>query len=180
MKKNAIVLGFLATLIVLTGCTSFNTSDGASLVPQITTDHPGYEALLSVQNTRIQGSATINVLFGFLAWGATGYADDTRLSLVSPVSLPIPLPMPLPMPELPNPEELAKKASVYNVCIGKKADTLVGSRYTIRTVDYLIFKTVTCTVEGFPAQITGVAQKKPYITPNGNLVWSAKQPLVLQ
>jgi len=178
MKKLTLLLGCVAAVGIMTGCTSFNTSDGASLMPQVSADHPGYEAKLSVGDKRIQGEATVNVLFGIFAWGTDGYADNTKLSTASPVALP--LPVPVPVPELPTAEDFAKKASVYNVCEAKKVDTLVGSRYTIKTVDYFVFKIINCKVEGFPAKITGVTQKKPYITANGNLVWLAEQPAVVK
>jgi|GEM_PF-716412 len=175
-KKIALMSVAAAAVFCISGCVNFNTSDGASLVPQVAADHPGYEANLNVQNVSVQGEATLNVLFGIFAWGTDGYADCARLSAVTTVAPALPI----PIPELPSAENLVKKASVYNTCKAKKVDQLVGSRYTIKTVDYFVFKIMTCKVEGFPAKITGVTQKKPYITSAGTLVWLAEKPTVLK
>ena len=176
MKKFVLMSVAVATAFVVAGCISYNTSDAASLSPQVFADHPGYEANLDVQNTRVQGEATVNVLFGIFAWGTDGYADRTKMSS----SLVVPSALPIALPELPNASQFVKEAAVYNTCKAQKIDQMVAARYEIKTVDYFVFKILNCKVDGFPGKTVGVKQKKPFITQNGKLVWLADQPTVLK
>lgn len=190
MKKFVLMSVAAVTAFVVAGCVSYNTSDGATLSPIVSADHPGYEANLDVQNTRVQGEATVNVLFGIFAWGTDGYADRTNFAsaaLVLPTmpfaaaaSAAAPSLPNLPLPELPNASKFVKEAAVYNTCKAQKIDQLIASRYDIKTVDYFVFKIMTCKVDGFPAKTVGITQKKPFITQNGKLVWLAEPPTVLK
>ena len=158
-------LAIAAAAFVFSGCTSVNTSDGATAIPQPCADHPGYAATFKHQNVRVNGSAQVNVLFGIFAWGADGFADNSKLSTFS---------------FLPSPENFAKSAAVFNTCQKNKADTLVGTRYVVTTTDYFVFKTVECQVAGFPATMEGVAKKKPYVLSDGKLVWLAEKPILVK
>lgn len=153
-----------ATALFLSGCVSVNTSDGATQNPQISASHPGYEAVYTHKNTRVRGSAQINVLFNFITWGASEFADNSRLSFMS---------------FLPSLDNLTKKAAVFNACKTHKADILVGTRYTVTTVDFLVFKTVRSDVEGFPAVMTGVSEKKPYAVGN-KIYWLSEKPVAVK
>ena len=166
MKKTMLILA-AAALFALTGCVSVTTSEGATAVPQPDSCHPGYAAKFSLKDTRVQGSAQVNVLFGIFAWGANGFAENSKLSAFSFV---------------PSPLNFAKSAAVHNTCSANKADTLVGTRYVITTTDYFVFKTVKCQVAGFPATMSGVVEKKPYVTTGeaGKLYWLAEQPTVIK
>ena len=77
-------------------------------------------------------------------------------------------------------ENYAKSAAVYTACQKNEADILVGTRYTVTTTDYIVFKVVKCEVAGFPAVMSGVVQKKPYVLGNGKLVWLAEKPVVVK
>ena len=164
MKKIAI-LAIAAAAFVFTGCTSVNTSDGATGIPQPGSCHPGYAANFTHKNVRVQGQAQVNVLFGFIAWGTDGFADNSKLSTFS---------------FLPSPENFAKSAAVYNTCKTNKADTLLGTRYTVTTTDYVVFKTVKCQVAGFPATMVSVTKKNPYVIGKDKLVWLAEKPVVVK
>ena len=167
MKKFIVLAAMAVAAVVMTGCTSVNTSDGASLIPQTKSDHPGYEAQYSLQPVRAKGQATIHVLFGLFAWGADGFADNSDLSTFS---------------FLPSANNFAKSAAVYNTCQAQKADTLVGTRYTVTTTDYFVYQQVRCEVAGFPATMTGAKAKKLYVVPGNNplAIWSAEKPAVVK
>ena len=163
--KKAIFAISAAALFILTGCVSVNTSDGATGVPQPDSTHPGYAAKFTHKDTRVSGSATVNILFGIFAWGTEGFADNTKFSNFS---------------FIPSPENYAKSAAVYNTCRANQADTLIGTRYTITTTNYFVFRTVKCQVAGFPAVMDGVVEKKPYVTPKGELYWTATAPTLIK
>jgi len=151
--------------IALTACTSIVTSDGANGVPQPASDHPGYDAVFSLKNDRVEGESQINVLFGLFSWGADGYADNSQLSTFS---------------FLPSSENFAKSAAVYNTCQANKADVLVGTRYVLTITDYFVFKKINCKVAGFPATMTGATEKKPYVLPDGSMSWLSQAPTVVK
>ena len=165
MKKEFLLACAAVAAVVLTGCKSITTSDGASGVPQPESNHPGYAAKIVHKDVRVEGNAQINVLFGLFAWGAEGFADNSKLSTFS---------------FLPSSENFAKSAAVYSTCQKNKVDTLVGTRYVLTITDYFVFKTIKCKVAGFPATMTGIKEKKAYVLSNGNLVWLADAPTVVK
>lgn len=165
MKKALFFGSLCAIALCITGCTSINTSDGASPIPQINSDHPGYTATFQHKDVRVEGEAQINVLFGIFAWGGDGFADNCKLSAFS---------------FAPSPENFAKSAAVYSTCQKNGSDTLLGTRYVLTITDYFIFKTIHCKVAGFPATMTGVVKKAPYVLPCGKLIWLSEKPIVLK
>ena len=167
MKKILVLAATAVAAMVMTGCTSVNTSDGASLLPQVASDHPGYAAQYTLQPARTKGQATIHVLFGLFSWGADGFADNSNLSTFS---------------FLPSAGNFAKSAAVYNTCKAAKADTLVGTRYTVTTTDYFVYQQVKCEVAGFPATMTGAKAKQLYVVPGTNpkAIWSADKPILVK
>lgn len=165
MKKTIILAAAVVMAFVVTGCKSIHTSDGASIVPQVSADHPGYTATFSHKNVRVEGAAQINVLFGLFAWGVDGFADNSDLSTFS---------------FIPSAENFAKSAAVYNTCQKNKADTLLGTRYKLTIVDYFIFKTINCEVAGYPAVMNGVKKKDAYVIGDGKLVWLSDKPTVIE
>ena len=163
--KKVLLSAAVAAMFVLTGCVSVNTSDGATSIPQPSSCHPGYAAKFAHKNTRVEGAATVNVLFGIFAWGTEGFADNSKLSTFS---------------FLPSAENFAKSAAVYNTCQANKADTLLGTRYVVTVTDYFVFNTVNGKVAGFPATMNGVVEKKPYVTADGKIHWMAEKPAVVK
>ena len=164
MKKFTLLAVAVFTALIFVGCKSVSTSDGATVVPQVEADHPGYAAKFDVKETRVTGEAQVNVLFGIFAWGTDGFAENSKLSFFS---------------LLPSPDNYAKSAAVYEACKDNKADTLVGTRYTITTTDYWIFKTVKCEVAGYPATMSGVEKLYPYAI-GEKIVWLAEKPIVVR
>lgn len=164
MKKFLLLCSAFAGALCITGCTSIVTSDGASVIPQPESNHPGYSAKFSHKDVRVEGSVKVNVLFGLFAWGADGFADNSKLSTFS---------------FLPSAENFAKSAAVYSTCRKNNVDTLLGTRYVLTITDYFVFKTVDCKVAGFPATMDGVIEKKAYVLPNGSLAWLATAPTIL-
>ncbi len=167
MKKIILFAAMAVAAVVMTGCTSVNTSDGASLLPQPKSTHPGYDALYTLKNTRVSGEATVHVLFGLFAWGADGFADNSDLSSFS---------------FLPSASNYAKSAAVYNTCQTQQVDTLVGTRYKVTTTDYFVYKQVKCEVAGFPATMVGAKAKQCYVVPGEKpqVIWSAEKPIVVK
>ncbi|MCX6985445.1 MAG: hypothetical protein NT118_11960 [Lentisphaerae bacterium] len=94
----------------------------------------------------ISGTGNISVLFGLFAWGAEGTADYEEMSSWS---------------FFPSPQNFAKSAAVFAACTNNKADAILAKRYIINVTDYFVFKKLTCTVEGTPANITGMKEVKP-------------------
>ena len=162
--KKLHVLSFLAAGLILGGCTSTITSDGASQIPEIDSTHPGYHAKFELGEKRVEGHARIHVLLGLFAWGCNGFAEHTDLSDLS---------------FMPSPENYAKSAAVYNACKHNQADTLVGTRYHVTTTDYLFYQKMECKVSGFPAAMTGAVEKKPYAI-GKKLVWCAEKPTLIE
>ena len=163
-KKFTFAAVAMFAVLIFSGCKSVYTSDGASGVPQVSSDHPGYAATFSVGDTRATGTATVNVLFGIFAWGTEGFAENNNLSFFS---------------LLPSPNNYAKSAAVFDACQKTKSDVLVGTRYTVTVMDYWFFKTVTCEVAGFPATMNGVQEKHPYVV-GDKLVWLAEKPTAVR
>ena len=150
MKLNSFIpsLAIAAVAAIANGCTSISTSAGAERQELPESTSPGYQALYKHENKRVQGTGNVNVLFGIFAWGANGFADNSDLSSYS---------------FLPSPANYARSAAVYDACQSSGADTLLGTRYTVKTTDYFVFKQVECTVVGYPATIIGVEEKFPFI-----------------
>ena len=148
MKKTLILLlGCAVSAVVLSGCKSINTNDAASATKFEST--VAYDTQLTVAEKAVTGEAQINVLFGFIAWGVSSYADDAFSTTTddSPLSL------------IATPNKLAKQAAVYNACEANKADALLGAKYKIDTKDYFVFKKVKCTATGYPGVIKGIQVK---------------------
>ena len=50
----------------------------------------------------------------------------------------------------------AKNGAYANACEKAKCDRLVGTRYTITTEDYIVYKKVKAEISGYPATLAGV------------------------
>ena len=164
MKKFTLIAVAAFAALIFVGCKSVSTSDGASVVPQVESDHPGYAAKFDIKETLVSGSAQVNVLFGIFAWGNNGFAENSKLSFFS---------------ILPSPANYAKSAAVYEACQANKSDILVGTRYTVTTTDYFVFKTVHCEVAGFPATMNGVEKLHPYVV-GEKLYWLSEKPVAVR
>ncbi|MBQ9789738.1 MAG: hypothetical protein IJW31_09110 [Lentisphaeria bacterium] len=144
MKKTLMLtLACTVCAIIFSGCRVINTNDAATAVNFDATAKVTPQ--VEVADKAVTGEATVNVLFGCIAWGASSFADDAFSSTSNnPLSL------------VASPNTLAKQAATYNACEANKADALLGAKYKIDTMDYFVFKTVKCTATGYPGVIKGV------------------------
>ncbi len=150
MKK--IALYFMAVVACgafMTGCKSTYTNDLAAdskhaMVPAV------YQLKIEHKDVKVEGSASLNVLFGMFSWGASAFADRTYLGAGDSGFV---------ADFFPNPTKKVKEAAVYNACDANKCDLLIGTKYEIIESDYFVFKRVSCTVKGYPGNEVGVEKK---------------------
>ncbi len=133
-------LAGIATLAsIVTGCSSMSNSDSASM-GELESQIVKYKPIYSFEKQKVVGSSKLNVLFGFISWGDSNYAENGTMDSVTLFSATGKL----------------KAAAVYKACKKKNADALLGSTYEIETTDYFVFKKVNCKVKGFPAKIIDI------------------------
>ena len=156
MKKSAALASVaLCALVAMTGCQSINTSDAGNMTvnPKTTGPVDSYRPLYQVNEKQtVTGNAKIHCLFGLFTWGGKGTADyadffnqdDSFLAKL-----------------FPNPKATGAKSAFYDACVANKCDSLVASRYTIKTTDYIVYAQYDITVKGYPAIQTGIETIKP-------------------
>ena len=156
MKKCAALASVaLCALVAMTGCQSINTSDAGNMTvnPQTSGPIDRYRPLYKVDEAKtVTGNAKIHCLFGLFVWGGKGsadYADFTNQDDSFLAKL------------LPNPKATGAKSAFYDACVANKCDSLVASRYTIKTTDYIVYTQYDITVKGYPAVQTGIETIKP-------------------
>lgn len=133
----------IAIITVTTGCTSVNTNDGANAI-SVDRMKVSYEPVLECQKQKVSDEANVSVLFGFITWGESKFADDTALGDFS----------------LFAPTAQVKAAAVYKACKANNADLLMAAKYELKTKDYFVFKKVNCKVVGYPATVKGIQKSK--------------------
>lgn len=148
MKKT-----FLMTLVIAAVCASFTTgctSVVASKVgKQVSVYMPAViQPEIETKNNIIRGTATVHILFGFLpirpseqAVGVNYGINDSSFILNASAAIN---------------ENIARNAAAYDAIAGAEADIILAPQYVITTKNYLIFKSITCKVKGFPGYIKGV------------------------
>lgn len=145
--KNLLLLAALSVAaVVMTGCTSINTNDAAAdskavVVPAV------FEQNVEIKSEKVDGEATVHVLFGIFSWGVSEYAD--RAVIGKDAGL---------LSFLPDPAVKAKTGAVYQACKASESDMLVGSKYEIQVTDYIVYKQYKCTVTGYPGLEKGLKQ----------------------
>lgn len=148
MKKMTQIVALAALAAGLSACTSINTSDGANVIPVAKIEMPKYQAVVERGKDplkTITGEASVNVLFGFISWGAgNGIADNSSFSEFEFLST----------------TAAAKNAAVYNGCQANNVDVILGGRYEISQTNYFVFKKVNCKVTGFPGKVVDVKEVK--------------------
>lgn len=137
MKK---VLSILALAALASGCITVNKNDGgeSSMTMPIIKDI--IHEKITVADTPVSAQDEVQCLFGIICWGssATHVADVTD-ELV-------------PFGALVK----AKNGAYANACDQAKCDRLVGTRYTVTTDDYFVYKKVKAEISGYPATLSGV------------------------
>ncbi len=112
-----------------------------------------YRPLYQVNEKQtVTGNAKIHCLFGLFVWGGAGTADYADFTNESDSFL---------SKILPNPKATGAKSAFYDACVANKCDSLVASRYTIKTKDYFVYAQYDITVKGYPVKQIGVETIKP-------------------
>ncbi|MGN0856268.1 MAG: hypothetical protein ACI4QJ_02580 [Candidatus Spyradenecus sp.] len=137
MKK---VLSILALAALASGCITVNKNDGGESGMTMPIVKDVIHEKITVADTPVSAQDEIQCLFGLICWGssATHVADVTD-ELV-------------PFGALVK----AKNGAYANACDKAKCDRLVGTRYTITTDDYFVYKKVKAEISGYPATLAGV------------------------
>ncbi|MDD4181363.1 MAG: hypothetical protein PHE87_07025 [Victivallaceae bacterium] len=163
MKKIAMfVMAAVALSAVLTGCKSTYNNDlaGDSKVAMVPTV---FQLKTSFDDSKkIEGEASMHVLFGFFKWGVSSFSDRANIGGKEEWSL------------FTNPVQLVKSAAVYNACqvkVGDKTpDMLIGSKYEIVETDYIVYKLLNCKVSGYPGFEEGIEKKADYAKPGADVI----------
>lgn len=139
MKKVFMLAAAFAVVVIMaSGCTVVQTNDGANEASyQIR--KAVYDPVIKHENKKIIGAAKWNCLFGIFSWGLGSYAERTDLND--------------PILTL---ESSVKKAAVYDACKRNGCDIVLATKFELIKKDYLIFRSVSCVVSGFPGTITGL------------------------
>ena len=137
MKK---VLSILALAALASGCITVNKNDGGESGMAMPIVKDTIHEKITVANTPVAAADEVQCLFGLICWGssATHVADVTD-ELV-------------PFGAIVK----AKNGAYANACDKAKCDRLVGTRYTITTDDYIVYKKVKAEISGYPATLAGV------------------------
>ena len=142
----AVAMG--ALVLLATGCSSFETSRQSECI------HPNMSLVVipnvEAGNTKVEGSAKVNCLFGIFTWGCEKQAIGVTYWDEKTPSLKL----------FTGPDEVAKNGAAYEACSKVNADMLLTPQYDLTVKDYFIFKTVECQVKGFPGTIKNVTIKK--------------------
>lgn len=132
--------------VLFSGCFSTHTND---LAKDTTVNlKADYEMVIKTGDKKVSGSASQNVLFNFISWGDSKFADRAFCSDNAGFSL------------FPNPITLVKQAATYNACQAAKCDMLIGAKYTVEVKDFVVFKQVSCTATGYPGVEMGIKAAK--------------------
>ncbi|MGN1325927.1 MAG: hypothetical protein ACI4YA_06285 [Candidatus Spyradenecus sp.] len=137
MKK---VLSILALAALASGCITVNKNDGGESGMTMPIIKDIIHEKITVADTPVSAQDEVQCLFGIICWGssATHVADVTD-ELV-------------PFGALVK----AKNGAYANACDQAKCDRLVGTRYTVTTDDYFVYKKVKAEISGYPATLSGV------------------------
>ena len=154
-KASALAMCALAALLAVTGCKSINTSDAGNMTlnPQVTGPMDTYRPLYQVDEAKtVEGNAKIHSLFGLFVWGGSGTADFADMTSESEGFL---------AKWLPDAKKTGAKSAFYDACVKNNCDSVVASRYTIKTTDYVVYAQYNITIKGYPAKQTGIETIKP-------------------
>lgn len=138
--------------IFMSGCAFNNNNNAASDVTSQVIAR--YDAITEHKNQKVSASSEMHVV-GIFKWGENNFADKSTMGSKFTWSGVLPI-VELTYPAL----VLAKSAAVYKACKNNNADILLGARYEIKTMDYLVYQNIKCTVTGYPAVIKGIKPAK--------------------
>lgn len=138
--KKLMAVAFVAA--VACGCVSVHKNDGgdACLKPRILKDavHEKY----AISETPVTAKATAVGICGFIIVGdpdVTHVADNVEGG-----------------PRFLGSAAVAKNGAYSKACEEAKCDSLVGTRYTVKRTNYVVYDQSTVEVTGYPAKLEGV------------------------
>ena len=144
MKKVIGLICVMLTVLIFSGCTSFETNRAGNndyqFIPVIKPD-------IEVSKDKITGKSNVNCLFGIFTWGVNKEAAGVDFGSRN-VSM------------FGGANTLAKNGAAYDACNKANADILVAPRYDITTQDYFVFKKIDCEVKGFPGKLNSIEVQK--------------------
>lgn len=144
MKKSLVFTGAAVAAFAMTGCFATHTNDAA--VPVAAKVCAPFAAHVEAGSAAVSGEATVHSFLGIFNWGVSSFADDAFVTTTTNMPFVI-----------ASANEVAKQGATFNACASAKADMLLGAQYKIDIADYLIYKSVKCTVTGYPGHLNGVA-----------------------
>jgi len=133
--KKLMMVGTLAAIAC--GCVTVNKNDGgdSAIAPNVIKDT--IREKYDVGKKTVTASDKINCLFGFICWGSTA----THIADLSDAGF--------------GGVGKAKNGAYANACDAGKCDAIVGTKYTVTTDDYFVFKKINAEVTGYPVKISG-------------------------
>lgn len=133
----------VASLVVLTGCSSLNQSAvSPSLKQEVTTE---FKADVEV-GKKTTGKSTTTVILGFIKLGDNQFADGVGYGTGFSLGL--------------SGAEGAKSAAAYKAIKAANADILVAPTYVIKEEGFgPLYTTIEAEVTGFAGTVKGVKQK---------------------
>ncbi|MBY6192287.1 hypothetical protein KUV78_00635 [Marinobacter hydrocarbonoclasticus] len=144
--KKALIASTLVLAGAMTGCSSLNTSaPSLPLSGAVATD---VKADIEVGEKITGESSSTRILF-FTLGAETEYADGVAYSAGGSGGSLLPF-------SAPNPVESVKAAAAYNAIQKSGADVIVAPRYTVKQDDFVVFGTISVTVEGYKGTITSI------------------------
>jgi hypothetical protein len=141
--SSSLKLVSIASLVVLTGCSSLNQSAvSPSLKQEVTTE---FKADVEV-GKKTTGKSTTTVILGFIKLGDSQFADGVSYGTGFSFSL--------------GGAEGAKSAAAYKAIKAANADILVAPTYIVKEEGFgPIYTTIEAEVTGFAGTVKGVKQK---------------------
>lgn len=153
MKKSLLVFAVsVAAMVMLgTGCTSIEAN---KVGDQVSVHMPVFvKPTIETKNTEINGSATVHSILGIFTWGPNAQAVGVNYGVRTDVQGGI-------LGELltftGKSEIIVRNAAAYRATNSVKADIILAPRYVVTVKDYFIYKSINCTVKGYPGYIKGV------------------------
>ena len=151
MKEFLLAVVIIAGWLFCTGCTSIEAN---KVGEPVTVHMPVYvKPDIKTKDTVIKGSAKFHSFFGIFTWGPQAQAvgiDYGTFSAVTGGELGALLSF-TSMSEI-----VARNAAAYQAIMSANADIILAPQYVITVEDYFFYKSIECTVKGYPGYIMGV------------------------
>tara|TARA_R110001599_G_scaffold330191_1_gene544477 strand:- start:79 stop:552 length:474 start_codon:yes stop_codon:yes gene_type:complete len=150
MNKKISTLAIIC-VIALSGCSTMNSKEFGS--PMNLETRAVHEPIIEVGEKITGESSFTNILWIFDVGADSEFADGVVFgnSVAEKGSM-------LGFIPLADSTSGVKNAAIYNALQKSGADVIIAPRYKLKTVNYVLFKTYTATVEGYRGTIKGFKQ----------------------